>query len=158
MSTTKYVIVSVVSGGDCFEDGFLTDKNAAIEKAISDYHALSDYDKKHLEDYYVGLFKCEEVCGKWFLADDNDPIEVVLSFDYIKNGRGIEYGDGFKFYDLEEAKEYFKREYTEYFDEEDIDNFNEELESVDSFMKLVDCLESWKKTFEDKRVFEVLYI
>ena len=157
MSTTKYVIVSV-KGGDQFEDGFLTDKNAAIEKAISDYYALSDYDKKNLDDYYVGLFECEEINGKSVLSDESDPIEIVLSFDYIKNGRGIEYGDGFKFYDLEEAKEYFKREYTEYFDEEDIDNFNEELESVDYFMKLVDCLESWKKTFEDKRVFEVLYM
>lgn len=48
MSTTKYVIVSV-KGGDQFEDGFLTDKNAAIEKAISDYYALSDYDKKKLD-------------------------------------------------------------------------------------------------------------
>lgn len=157
MATTKYVIVSV-TGGNQFEEGFYADKNTAIEESIASYNALSNHDKNSLEDYYVGLFKCEEVCGKWFLADDNDPIEVVLSFDYIKNGRGIEYGDGFKFYDLEEAKEYFKREYTEYFDEEDIDNFNEELESVDSFMKLVDCLESWKKTFEDKRVFEVLYM
>lgn len=157
MSTTKYVIISV-TGGNQFEEGFLTDKNAAIEKAISDYHALSDYDKKNLDDYYVGLFNCEEINGKWYLSDEPDPIEVVLSFDYIKNGRGIEYGDGFKFYDLEEAKEYFRREYTEHFDEEDIDNFNEELESVDSFTKLVDCLESWKKTFEDKRVFEVLYM
>lgn len=118
---------------------------------------MSDYDKKNLDDYYVGLFNCEEINGKWYLSDEPDPIEVVLSFDNVKNGRGIEYGDGFKFYDLEEAKEYFKREYTEDFDEEDIDSFNEELESVDSFTKLVDYLESWKKTFEDKRIFEVLY-
>ena len=157
MSTTKYVIVSV-KGGDQFEDGFLTDKNAAIEKAISDYHALSDYDKKHLDDYYVGLFECEEINGKSVLSDESDPIESVLSFDDIKNGRGIEYGDGFKFYDLDEAKEYFRKGYVEDFDEEDIDNFNEELDNVDSFVKLVDCLESWKKTFEDKRVFEVLYM
>lgn len=103
------------------------------------------------------MFNCEENNGKLVLSDETDPVEIVLSFDDVKNGRGIEYGDGFKFYDLEEAKEYFRREYTEDFDEEDIDNFNEELESVDSFTKLVDCLESWKKTFEDKRIFEVLY-
>lgn len=156
MTTTKYVIVSV-TGGNQFEEGFHADKNTTIEEAISSYHALSDYDKKNLDDYYVGLFNCEEINGKWYLSDEPDPIEVVLSFDNVKNGRGIEYGDGFKFYDLEEAKEYFRREYTEDFDEEDIDNFNEELESVDSFTKLVDCLESWKKTFEDKRIFEVLY-
>ena len=28
--------------------------------------------------------------------------KIVLSFDDLKNGRGIEYGDGFKFYDLDE--------------------------------------------------------
>lgn len=156
MATTKYVIVSV-TGGNQFEEGFYADKNTAIEEAISSYHALSDYDKKNLDDFFVGLFECEEINGKWYLSDDPDPIEVVLSFDNVKNGRGIEYGDGFKFYNLEEAKEYFRREYTEDFDEEDIDNFNKELESVDSFTKLVDCLESWKKTFEDKRIFEVLY-
>lgn len=43
--TTKYVIVSVISGNQ-FEEGFYADKNTAIEEAISSYHALSDYDKK----------------------------------------------------------------------------------------------------------------
>lgn len=28
--------------------------------------------------------------------------KIVLSFDDLKNGRGIEYGDGVKFYDLDE--------------------------------------------------------
>ena len=153
--TTKYVIVSVISGNQ-FEEGFYADKNITIGEAISSYHALSDYDKKNLDDYYVGLFNCEEINGKWYLSDEPDPIEVVLSFNDIKNGRGIEYDDR-KFYELDDAKEYFIRKYTKDFDEEDIDNFNEELDDVDSFMELVNCLESWKKTFEDKRVFEVLY-
>lgn len=63
-------------------------------------------------------------------------------FESSVNLEGTEYGDGFKFYDLVEAKEYFRKCYVEDFDEEDMDNFNEELDNVDFFVKLVDCLES----------------
>lgn len=157
MTTKKYVIVSV-TGGDQFEDGFFIDKNAAIETAIASYHALSNYDKKNLNDFFVGLFECEEINGRWFFSEESsDPIEVVLSFDDLKNGKGIEYGDN-KIYNLDEAKKHLKREYIEDFDKGDIDNFNKEVNNVDSFVELIRCLESWKKTFEDKRTFEVLYI
>lgn len=150
----KWVIVSTYE--DQFEEGFFDSKDKAIEDAISSYHALSEFDRNKLADYYVGLFECEKINGRWFTKDNSEAEEIALLFDTLKNGRGIEYDDG-KFYELDDAKEYFRREYTEDFDEEDIDNFNEELDNVDSFIELVDCLESWKKNFEDKRVFEVLY-
>ena len=153
----KWVIVTLKNGNE-FEEGFFDNKDEAIEDAISSYHDLSDFDKKDLDDYYVGLFECEQINGRWFTNEDNSEAEeIALSFDTLKNGRGIEYYD-WKFYELDDAKEYFRREYMEDFDKEDIDNFNEELDNVNSFMELVDCLESWKKTFEDKRVFEVLYV
>lgn len=152
----KWVIVTSENGNE-FEQGFFDNKDKAIEDAISSYHALSDFDKKDLDDYYVGLFECEKINGRWFIDENNSEAEeIALLFDTLKNGRGIEYDEGM-FYELDDAKEYFRKKYTEDFDEEDIDNFNEELDNVNSFMELVDCLESWKKTFEDKRVFEVLY-
>lgn len=36
-------------GGDQFEQGSFTDKNAAIEDTVASYHALSDHDKKKLD-------------------------------------------------------------------------------------------------------------
>ena len=152
----KWVIITWEKGSR-FEEGFFDSKDEAIEDAISSYHALSDFDKKDLEDYYVGLFECEKINERWFIENDSEAEEIALLFDTLKNGRAIKYDDG-KFYDLDDAKEYFRREYTEDFDEEDIDNFNEELDKTDSFTELIDCLESWKKTFEDKRDFEVLYV
>ena len=152
----KWVIVTLKNGNE-FEEGFFDNKDEAIEDAISSYHALSEFDRNKLADYYVGLFECEQINGRLFIDENNSEAEeIVLSFNDIKNGGGIEYDDR-KFYELDDAKEYFIRKYTKDFDEEDIDNFNEELDDVDSFMELVNCLESWKKTFEDKRVFEVLY-
>ena len=153
----KWVIVTLENGNE-FEEGFFDNKDEAIEDAISSYHALSDFDKKDMEDYYVGLFECEQINGRWFIDENNSEAEeIALSFNTLKNGRGIKYDDGM-FYELDDAKRYFRREYTEDFDENDTDNFNEELDRTDSFTELVDCLESWKKTFEDKRDFEVLYV
>ena len=108
----KYVIVSI-KRGDQFEEGFLEDKDKAVKKAIASYHALAESDKQKLEDYYVGLFECEKINGRWFI-DEDDPEEVVLTLHALQNGVGIECyisttAENKTFCDLEKAKMYFKK-------------------------------------------------
>ena len=99
----KWVIVTLKNGNE-FEEGFFDNKDEAIEDAISSYHALSEFDRNKLADYYVGLFECEQINGRLFIDENNSEAEeIVLSFNDIKNGRGIEYDDG-KFYELDDAK------------------------------------------------------